>query len=500
MLTGESIPVVKQVGDRLAAGTLNQTGGITLRALRTGKDTTLAQMIALVEAAQARKAPIQYLADTIAGYFTYGVMAIAALTFLFWYFIGIPWFGVELFEPLPIAMGGMMHAHRLTDSSHPLLLSLKLAIAVLVIACPCALGLATPTAILVGSGIGAERGLLIRGGDVLEKVHRLQTIIFDKTGTLTTGCPVVTDCIPLVDSITAPVLLQMAATVESGTQHPLATAIQQEARNQNLLLLPAQDFQTVAGQGVSARVGEHSVLVGTADWLSQQEIVLSDAAPAQAITLAAEGKTVVYMAIDAEVAGIIAVRDILRADAKIAVEQLQRMGLQVMMMTGDHALVAQTIGHALGLPSEQVMAEVRPAQKAAAIAHLQAQGHQVAMVGDGINDAPALAQADVGISLHSGTDIAIETAEILLMHDRLTDVVESIQLSRVTFNKIRQNLFWAFAYNILGIPIAAGLLLPTLGIILNPAAAGAFMAVSSVSVVTNSLLLYWTFPPKGTIR
>jgi Cu2+-exporting ATPase len=525
MLTGEALPVVKQPGDGVVAGTLNLSGTIALRATRTGNDTTLAQIIALVETAQTRKAPIQKLADTVAGYFTYGVMAISSLTFLFWYCFGIHLFPSVLMEHSPLLM---FHAHLLPPHAHlhpspsPLLLSLKLAIAVLVVACPCALGLATPTAILVGSGIGAERGLLIRGGDILERVHHLDTIVLDKTGTLTTGNPVVTDCIALEkgpgreqqdgergrggEGFSPSTLLQLAATVESGTRHPLALAIQQQALQQELALLPAQDFVTMPGLGVAATVLFKSrnnapvqVVLGTEQWLTQQGVEMSHVAHTQAQELGAVGKTVVYMAVDGVLTGLIAVSDPLRPDAIATVAQLRRMGLKVMLLTGDREEVARAIARPLLLPAENILAQVRPEQKAQVIAQLQAEGHRVAMVGDGINDAPALAQADVGIALHSGTDVARETASILLMRDRLADVVESILLSRRTFNKIRQNLFWAFAYNVLSIPLAAGVLLPGFGILLNPAAAGAMMAFSSVSVVTNSLLLYLTIPPSHPI-
>ncbi len=494
MLTGESLPILKQPGDAVTGGTLNQSGAIVLRASRTGNDTTLAQIIALVETAQTRKAPIQQLADRVAGYFTYAVMTVAALTFGFWYFIGTQFWTVNAVVPLMHHGVGHTMAGMTTHSS-PLLISLKLTIAVLVVACPCALGLATPTAILVGSGIGAEHGLLIRGGDVLEKVHQLDTIVFDKTGTLTTGHPVVTDilCFQEPDAIPDPsltpdALLQLAATVESGTRHPLAEAILQQAQQRALPLLPAQDFQTHPGLGVSALVGGKLVVLGTEDWLGQQGILVTDRAQAQVHSLAAGGKTVVCVAVAGVLMGFIAVTDSLRPDAQATVATLQQMGLRVLMLTGDRLESAQAIAQAIGLQPVDTLAEVRPDGKAAQIAQLQAQGHCVAMVGDGINDAPALAQADVGISLHSGTDLAIEFAGIVLMRDRLLDVVESIRLSRITFQKIKQNLFWAFAYNILGIPLAAGVLLP-LQIVLSPAAAGAMMAFSSVSVVVNSLLL-----------
>lgn len=498
MLTGEAMPVLKQVGDTVTAGTLNQSGVLAVKTTRMGSQTTLAQIIAWVEEAQTRKAPIQQLADTVAGYFTYGVLAIAFLTFLFWYLVGTKiW--LDSLSPMTDAMG-----HLMPMSPSPLVLSLKLAIAVLVVACPCALGLATPTAILVGTSIGAERGLLIKGGEVLERVHQLDTVVFDKTGTLTSGHPAVTDCLTLLNStqeqLSAQKLLQLAATVENGTSHPLATAICTAAAEQQFPILLAQDYYTEPGLGVSAWVEGQRVLLGNAEWLTRQGVVI-EAMQEQVQALADAGKTVVYVAADGHLLGVIAVADVLRADAKETVKQLQAMGLQVRLLTGDHRHSAVAIAQQLSIAPEAVIAGVRPDGKAQAIAELQAIGHCVAMVGDGINDAPALAQADVGIALHAGTEIARETAGVVLMRGsvahpedvRLLDVVESITLSCATFNKIRQNLFWAFAYNTLGIPAACGVLLPGFGIILSPAAAGALMAFSSVSVVTNSLLLRRTF-------
>jgi Cu2+-exporting ATPase len=500
MLTGEAVPAVKQVGDTVTGGTINQSGAIAIQATRTGDDTTLAQIVALVEAAQTRKAPVQKLADTVAGYFTYGILTAAVLTFVFWYFFGTH------FWPEVTMSGGMEMSHHLASHSHEslvrtqnsaLLLSLKLAIAVMVVACPCALGLATPTAILVGTGMGAERGLLIKGGDVLEKVHQLNTVVFDKTGTLTTGQPQVTDCLAIATDHTCQSVLQLAAAVESGTLHPLAKAIQQEATKQNLSFLHAVDFHTEPGLGVSAVVEGQNVLLGNWDWLNWHGICISEIACEQAQRLAAAGKTVIGVAVDGNLVGIIAVSDTLRPDAKTTVDKLRQMGLRVMLLSGDRPEAAVAIAQQLGIDSAEVMAGVPPAKKASIIQSLQT-GEQlttsqpksvVAMVGDGINDAPALSQADVGIALHSGTDVAMETAEIVLMRDCLTDVVASIQLSRATFNTIRKNLFWAFAYNTIGIPLAAGLLLPSLGIILNPSSAAALMAFSSVSVVTNSVLL-----------
>ncbi|HYX18289.1 MAG TPA: heavy metal translocating P-type ATPase [Nostoc sp.] len=529
MLTGEAVPVIKQPGDMVTGGTLNQSGAIAIQTTRTGSDTTLARIVALVEAAQTRKAPVQKLADTVAGYFTYGVLTASVLTFVFWYF-----FGTHIWTDVSMSGGMEMMGHATHEAPHsPLLISLKLAIAVMVVACPCALGLATPTAILVGTAMGAERGLLIKGGDVLEKVHKLNTVVFDKTGTLTTGNPIVTDCLLIEEMgsgewgvgsmethspLSTPYsLIQLAAAVESGTHHPLAKAIQQEAQQQHLSIPEAVDFHTEPGLGVSAVVEGKIVLLGNWDWLSWHGIAINETAQQVAEDLATDGKTVVCVAVGGTLAGLIAVSDTLRPDAQSTVDKLRQMGLRVMLLSGDRQEAANAIAKQLGLDSADVIAGVPPAKKAAAIQSLQLKGTRgqgdkgtkktpnsslrtdtinrvsihsvVAMVGDGINDAPALSQADVGIALHSGTDVAMETAEIVLMRDRLNDVVESIQLSRATFNKIRQNLFWAFAYNTVGIPLAAGVLFPSLGFVLNPSGAAALMAFSSVSVVTNSILL-----------
>ena len=471
LLTGESMPVVKQVGDAVVAGTVNQSGMMIIQATRTGSQTTLAQIVNLVETAQTRKAPIQNLADTVSGYFTYGVISLAGLTFLFWFTIG------TRLWPEVMSLGGVEIA-----TQGNLLLSLKLAIAVLVIACPCALGLATPTAILVGSGMGAERGLLIKGGDILERVHQLDTIVFDKTGTLTTGKASVTDCLSLGSQSTTEIL-QQAAAVEQGSTHPIATAICNEAKQQQLTIPTAENFHTEVGLGASATVSGNLVSVGNLAWLKHQKISLPETLPDL------PGKTIVYVAVNSELMGLMGISDPLKPEAKLTLEQLQQMGLEVKILTGDRATVAEGIATELGLSSEQIKAEVKPQEKAKIITALQQSGKQVAMVGDGINDAPALAVANVGISLHTGTDVAMETADIILMGESLLDVKESIHLSRATFNKIRQNLFWAFAYNVIGIPVAAGVLLLPFGLLLSPSAAGALMAFSSVSVVTNSLLL-----------
>jgi P-type Cu2+ transporter len=500
MLTGESIPVSKMTGETVTAGTLNQSGAIAIQTTRIGQDTTLAKIIASVEDAQTHKAPIQQLVDTIAGHFAYGVMAIALLTFLFWNFIG-----TKLYPE--VLMVGMSHeGHQMSMWSSPLLLSLKLAIAVLVVACPCALGLATPTAILVGTGIGAERGLLIKGGDILEKVHQLKAIVFDKTGTLTIGHPLVTDCITIAEPETSSMvskareieenrLLQIAASIERGTNHPLATAIIEAAQKRELTFLEATNFHTEAGLGISAVIDDEELLLGNETWLEQHKIVIEETIQVRSRALSQAGKTVVYLAIAGKIAGAIALQDPLRPDAQKTVKSLQKLGLQTILVTGDRAEVANAIAEQVGIT--EVFSSIRPNEKAEIIKALQAEStlskhptpQLIAMVGDGINDAPALAQADIGISLQGGTEVALETADIVLMKERLFDVVEAIRLSLATFNKIRQNLFWALGYNTFALPMAAGILLPRFGLLLSPALAAAFMAFSSVTVVTNSLLL-----------
>lgn len=472
MLTGESVPVAKEADATVKAGTINLTGAITLKATQVGQETTLAKIIASVENAQTRKAPVQKLADQVAGYFAYGVMSVAALTFLFWYFIGTNvW-------------------TQITAETSPLLLSLKLMIAVLVIACPCALGLATPTAILVGTGIGAKQGLLLKGGDVLEKVHRLDTLVFDKTGTLTEGQPKVTDYfVVATPDLEDDTLLQYAASVEQGTNHPLASAIVSAATEKGVSLLSASEEETKAGYGVRATVESDRVTVGKAHWLQDQGIMIPETVAEKVQALENAGKTVVYVAINGALAGGIALKDCLRPDAVETVSKLQKMGLQVILLTGDKQAVGNAIAQQLNIPKDQVFAEVHPETKAEVIKSLQEKGHRVGMIGDGINDAPALAQADVGIAISQGTEVAIETAAIVLMRDRVSDVMTAIRLSLATLNKIRQNLFWALGYNVIAIPLAAGVLLPKYDILLSPAIAAALMALSSVIVVTNSVLL-----------
>ena len=511
MITGEPLPVEKQLGSLVLAGTLNQSGVLVIQAQRTGEDTTLAQIVAMVEAAQTRKAPVQKLADTVAGYFTYGVMILAAGTFGFWYIWGTKIWDMSLVMAHPLLLGS--HHHHLPAIT-PIALSGKLAIAVLVVACPCALGLATPTALLVGTSMGAERGLLIRGGDVLEQVSSLDTIVFDKTGTLTSGKPRVSDCVILGNQnwdqdedqdlgTQEAKLLQIAASLEATTCHPLAEAIKQAA--QDLPLMLVTNSHTEAGLGISGLVNnsldnqldtlnrleqldQQLVHLGNLAWLEKSQIEVSLQAIAQAQDLASQGKTVVYIAISKKLIGLIAVHDPLRTDALATIQKLTEMGLKTLIYTGDQLGTAIAIGKELGIDPQNIQAGLLPQGKAEAIAKLQTQGHKVAMVGDGINDAAALAQAEVGIALQGGTEVAVETAGLVLIHDRLLDVAQAIYLSRATFQKIRQNLFWAFAYNTLAIPLAAGFLLPW-GISLNPSAAGALMAFSSLSVVTNSLLL-----------
>lgn len=483
MLTGESVAVAKTSSDLVRAGTINQSGVITIEVTGIGQDTILAKIISLVEDAQTRKAPVQKLADTIAGYFAYGVMAIATLTFSFWYFYGTKIWSSVLLTPshsMSMPMG------QIELETSPLLLSLKLAIAVLVIACPCALGLATPTAILVGTSIGAEIGILIKGGDILEQVHQLDTIVFDKTGTLTSGTPQVHDCISLGD-ITPKELLQLAASVESGSNHPLAQGILTAAQQQGLSLLETRDFQSVLGQGISAIVAGQKVLLGNQEWLTNQAVEISPDHNLQAQYLAQSGKTIIYLAISGVLQSLIAIEDSLRPDAPQTIEQLQKLGFKTVLLTGDRSEVAQAFAQKLNLA--QTFSEVKPEDKAQIIQSFQQQGQTVAMIGDGINDAPALAQADVGISLQDSTDVAIASADIVLMQNQLQDVLKSIQLSRATVNKIKQNLTWALAYNVFAIPIAAGILLPQYGLLLSPVLAAVAMASSSLIVVTNSLLL-----------
>jgi len=469
MITGESIPVEKEVGDVVIGATINKTGLLKVKATRVGADTMLNQIIKLVEDAQVARAPIQKLADRVSAAFVPAVIAVAIGAALFWYFIGYSMF-------LPVAEGYGLHTS--------LTAALFVMVAVLIIACPCALGIATPAAIMVGTGKGAENGLLIKGGEYLEKAHKLTTVVFDKTGTLTKGKPSVTDVVHFSVGTEADVL-RFAASAEKGSEHPLGDAIVRAATEKGLALEDPQDFEAIPGHGIRARVGARAVLLGNRKLMAQAGIPV-DAAEATLQKLEAEGKTAMLLALDGRLAGVIAVADTLKDHSVEAVRALRTMGVEVVMLTGDNRRTAEAIAREVGVDS--VLAEVLPGQKADKIKELQSKGKVIAMVGDGINDAPALAQSDVGIALGSGTDVAMEAGGIVLIKDDLRDVVASIQLSRRTVRKIRQNLFWAFAYNTALIPVAAGVL-AGLGILLDPILAGAAMGFSSVSVVTNSMTL-----------
>lgn len=457
MLTGESLPVDKKAGDQIVGATINQNGYLKFRAAKVGKDTALAQIIRLVEQAQGSKAPIQRLADSVAGVFVPVVIGIAVLTFLAWYFL----------------------------AGEPFVFALTAFIAVLVIACPCALGLATPTAIMVGTGKGAQNGILIKSAEALERAHRIKTIVFDKTGTLTRGKPAVTDAV-VVNSFSRQEILRLAAIAEKGSEHPLGKAIVEAAKDGYQDLTEPEVFEALSGRGVLARVEGKEVLLGNRS-LMDDNGVESRPFEGRIQELEGEGKTVMLMAVNRKLAGLIAVADTLKEHAAEAIGQLHRMGVETVMITGDNRRTAQAIAQKVGI--ERVLAEVLPEDKAREIRSLQTKGQMTAMVGDGINDAPALAQADIGIALGSGTDVAMESGDVVLVRDDLRDVVEAIRLSRYTMRKIKQNLFWAFFYNSSGIPIAAGILYPLIGLLLNPIIAAAAMGFSSVSVVTNSLLM-----------
>ena len=466
MLTGESLPVAKGAGATVSAGTVNRTGSFVFRADRVGRETTLARIIALVEEAQGSRAPIQRLADRVAAVFVPIVLVIAALTFAAWWWLG----------PAPAFV------HALTS-----------AVAVLVIACPCAMGLATPTAIMVATGRGAEHGVLVRNAAALERLSTVDTVVFDKTGTLTLGRPTVTELVT-AEGATVDDLLALAAAAEQGSEHPIGEAIVARAKEAGVALPAVAGFTTVPGQGVDALAPDGRVLVGSRALMEARGVEV-EALTARAETLAAAGQTVVYVAFAGQALGLVSVADALKPEAPAAVAALRRRGLEVVMLTGDHQATATAIARPAGI--DRVLAEVPPEGKARAIAALQAHGQRVAMVGDGINDAPALARADVGIAMGSGTDVAIEAADVTLLRSDLMGVVTAVDLSRSTLRVVKQNLAWAFGYNVVLIPVAAGLLYPLWGVRLSPVLAGAAMAFSSVSVVTNSLRLRKWRPDHG---
>ena len=457
MLTGESLPVAKKVGDQVVGASLNQQGSLIVETNKVGQDTTLAQIIHLVQAAQGSKAPIAQLADRVSAVFVPVVMTLALVAGLAWYLIG-----------------GQSWAFALTIS-----------IAVLVIACPCALGLATPTAIMVGTGKGAEQGILIKSGTALEIAHQVDAVVLDKTGTLTQGQPQVTDVLPLI-GWTPDQLLALAAAAEVNSEHPLGQAIVAGARERELALPEVTDFQSLTGSGIQVRLDQATYYLGNRRLMQEQGLDLGQAED-QAAALAAGGKTPIYVANEHELLGLIAVADPLKATSPEAVRRLKAMGLQVIMLTGDNAKTAQALAAEAGI--DQVISDVLPADKAQVVADLQAKGLKVAMVGDGINDAPALAQADVGLAIGRGTDVAIESADMVLMGSDLISVATAIKLSQATIRNIKENLFWAFAYNVLGIPVAMGVLHLFGGPLLNPMLAGAAMSFSSVSVIVNALRL-----------
>ena len=460
MLTGESLPVEKESGDEVFGATVNKTGSFRFEATKVGRDTALQQIVKLVQDAQGAKAPIARLADVISGIFTPVVICVAIASFAVWYVVA----------PDPV---------RFT-------MALVTFVSVLIIACPCALGLATPTAIMVGTGKGAENGVLIKGGEILETAHKLRTIVLDKTGTITKGEPALTDVVP-ADGTDERELLRLVASSERGSEHPLGEAIVRGARERDVHLTDATEFRALAGHGIEARVDGHQVLLGNRRLMETRQVALNGA-DARAAALAAEGKTPMYAAVDGRFAGLLAVADQIKPESRAAIAAMRRRGLDVVMMTGDNKRTAEAVAREVGV--DRVLAEVLPEDKAAQVKRLQErEKNLVGMVGDGINDAPALAQADVGIAIGTGTDVAIEASDITLLRGDLRGVVTAIELSDATIRTVRQNLFWAFIYNVLGIPVAAGVLYPLTGWLLSPIIAAAAMSFSSVSVVANSLRL-----------
>ena len=456
MLTGESLPVEKQAGSTVTGGSINGEGLIRFTVTHVGEDTALSKIIHLVEEAQGRKAPIAKLADVISGYFVPAVLGIAVLSAVIWALAGKDFNFV-----------------------------LNIFVTVLVIACPCALGLATPTAIMVGTGKGAELGVLIKGGEALETTHSINAVVLDKTGTITQGKPELTDIIRYSQEDETSVL-SLVASAERGSEHPIARAIVDEAHARSLSLLEPEQFRAIPGRGIEASVSGHRILAGSAKLLTENNVDLSRSI-ADAVALSSAGKTLMYIARDNELYSLMAAADAVKPTSRRAVEQLKSLGLEVYMLTGDNAATAKAVAQSVGI--DHVLSDVLPDGKASEVQKLQSQGKRVAMVGDGINDAPALVQADVGMAIGNGTDVAVESADVVLMRGDLSAVSAAIALSRATIRNIRQNLFWAFAYNVVGIPFAAGVFYAFGGPLLTPMFAGAAMALSSVSVVTNALRL-----------
>ena len=477
MITGESIPIEKKEGDEVIGGTINKTGAFKFTATRVGKETALAQIIQLVENAQGSKAPIQKIADVVAGHFILGVHLLALAVFLFWFFIGYGWW----FTPNSTFLLSTSTIGTIGVFGFSMLLSLT----VLVISCPCAVGLATPSAIMAGSGKGAENGILFKGAEAIETTSRLDAILFDKTGTLTRGQPSVTDVIA-IGSFSQDRILQLAAAAEKNSEHPLGEAIVKEAEDKGLIIGKATSFKAIPGHGLEAELEGSQVLLGNRRLMQQWKIDFSGALQ-QVEELEEAGKTVMFISIDGMFAGLIAVADTIKEGSAEAVRLLKEMGIKVSMITGDNRRTAEAIARQAGI--DHVLAEVLPEDKANEVIKLQEQGDRVAMVGDGINDAPALAQADVGIAIGSGTDVAKETGDIILIRGDLRDVASAVEIGKATMRKVKENLTWAFVYNTLGIPIAAGLIYPWTGWIVSPQLAALFMALSSFSVTMNTLLL-----------
>jgi Cu+-exporting ATPase len=478
MLTGESLPVEKKTGDSVIGGTMNKTGAFRFSATRVGKDTALAQIIKLVEDAQASKAPIQKLADWVAGHFILGVHLLAVLVFVFWFFAGYQLF----FDP---ASSFILSPYKLGEIG-VFGFSLLLSVTVLVISCPCAVGLATPSAMMAGTGKAAEYGVLFKGAEAIENASHLQTIVFDKTGTLTRGEPSVTDIVPGEPAISQSEILRLAAIAEKNSEHPLGEAIVHGAQLRGLALEDPQAFTSIPGHGVIAGIMNKTVLLGNRKLMSEQNVDFSTLIP-QAEALEADGKTVMFVAMNLKPIGLIAVADTLKEHAKDAVQMLHKMGIETVMITGDNQRTAEAIARQVGI--DHTLAEVLPQDKAEEVKKLQAQGKKVGMVGDGVNDAPALAQAEVGLAIGSGTDVAKETGDVILIKDDIRDVVVALEVAKATMRKVKQNLFWAFVYNTLGIPLGAGLFYPFISVIISPELAGLFMAISSITVTLNTLLL-----------